>query len=133
MNGISSAQRAYDSFRPSDYFSTEADAASEARAEKQAKLTAAEQFLRVCQGGHSEVTLPTSGTVPQLSICTLLTYLSEDCARLLLKACAQALKPGASIGTAERFAEDRAVADLLRTFMAEMAAEYANDNVGAWL
>lgn len=129
MNNLARAQRAYDNQLPAEFD----DDGSDARAEQGAKLTAAEAFLRVLQRGDPSAKLPAIGTVRNLPIDSLMTYFSNDAARLLVAACAQALKPGASIGTAERFAEDRAVADLLRTFMAAVAAEYADDNVEAWL
>ena len=129
MNNLASAQRTYDAQLPPEYHD---DGATD-RKERDARLLAGERFLRVVQRGDPAVTLPTSGVVKNTDIVTLLTYLSNDCAKLLLAACAQALKPGASLGSPERLCEDRVVADLLRKFMAEMGAEYASDNVEAWL
>jgi len=129
VNNFSRAQCAYDNQRPAEFY----DDGIDAKREQGAKLTAAEQFLRVLQRGDPSATIPAIGAVRNLPIDSLMTYFSNDCARLLVAACAQALTPGASLGTAERFAEDRLVADRLRTFMAAMAEEYADDNVEAWL
>lgn len=125
------AQRALDAQRPASYTSDDARAA---RAEDSAKALAADCFVRAIQRGDAQAKLPLDSSARRAdTMVYLLSSLSNNLAEMLFRACAQAKNSTAAPGTPERLAEDTAAAELLRNFVDAAAAEYADDNVEAWL
>jgi hypothetical protein len=85
----------------------------------------AEVFTDAIDAANPAALLPVDGPVKEVSVTALLTWMSEDAAKLLLIACSRAGKFGPADQAAER---NEATARALRAFTELVAKEYADDN-----
>jgi hypothetical protein len=88
------------------------------------KEQAAEAFTDAVDAADPAALLPVDGPVKEASVAALLTWISEDAAKLLLIACSRAGK----FGTADAAERNEATARALRAFTELVAREYADDN-----
>lgn len=112
MNNLARAQRAYDNVIP----------LRDDSAANEALKSAATAYLVALQAGDSGARMPIDGVTRSATIATLLTWLSADSSTRLLAACSAAMQ-----------GRDSECAGLLKSFAAQAAAEYADDNLVAWL
>ncbi|MDO9313367.1 MAG: hypothetical protein Q7T97_02340 [Burkholderiaceae bacterium] len=116
MNNLARAQRSYDNVLPFPYGD------DDDQADRQARVSAATTYLAALQAGNPAARLPLHGVTRSAPLDTMLTWLSTDSATRLLAACSAALT-----------GRDAECAGLLKSFSVQAAAEYADDNVEAWL
>lgn len=112
MGNLARAQRAYDNVIP----------IRDDRAESDALKSAATAYREALQAGKPDARLPLHGVTKSADIATLLTWLSTDSSARLLTACSAAMQ-----------GRDAECAGLLKSFAAQAAAEYADDNSVVWL
>lgn len=112
LNNLARAQRAYDNVIP----------LYDDRANNDALKSAATAYLEALQAGKPDARMPLDGVTRSATIATLLTWLSADSSARLLAACSAAMQ-----------GKDLECAGLLKSFAAQAAAEYADDNRVAWL
>lgn len=115
MNNLARAQRAHDNVLP---FPCVDDGEANAEALK----SAATAYLEALQAGKPSARMPLDGVTKSTDIATLLTWMSTDASTRLLAACSAAMQ-----------GRDAECAGLLKSFAAQAAADYADDNVVVWL
>ena len=89
------------------------------------KELVAQVFTDAIDAGNPDALLGVDGPVKAVTLSALLTWMSDDAARLLLIACHHAVKFGPANQAVER--NERA-ARALRAFIERVANEYADDN-----
>lgn len=89
------------------------------------KEQVAQTLLDAIDRGNPDELITVDGPVKQVTLSALITWMSEDAARLLLIACVHANKFGPANQAVER--NERA-ARALRAFTERLASEYADDN-----
>lgn len=120
--GLAVAQARHDAMQPPEFYSDDALL-------QRALEGGATRFIEVIQSGDPAAMLPLDGPgIERADMQSMITWVGNDAARILLEACALAMKPGA-----DQAASDRACVERLHKFIAHAAADYASDNVACFL